>query len=437
MQRTEAKKAQKVWLISKYGVLPQYGPPNRQYFFSKFINRNFAQTTYITSRSVGFCKVPRFFGIYKSGSYEDLQTVIVNGPNIGLGFSLKRLVSWVVFEAGLIIYGLTNFRKKPDVVIVSSLSLLTVLTGAFFKKIYNCKLIIEVRDIWPDTLAEFSAFNDKSVFYRILKKIEIFGYKHADLVVGSMPRLDMHVKKYGIKNLSCVCVPMGYDPEYYNSAKLGNSLSLAVDEQIKALRKEFDFIVGHAGTIGNANYVHELLEASSSLTSRIAVVIIGDGPLREDLEKKYASSRNVFFLGKVPKRDLPLILGECDLLVNMWGDKQIYQYGVSPNKWIDYMLSSRPILVSYNGYKSIINEADCGWFIQANDSSLLATKIQEISACSTEELDFKGKNGETYCRNNLNYNALAALYWKRIEEVGTTTQQEKKEKGEEALISVS
>ena len=35
-------------------------------------------------------------------------------------------------------------------------------------------------------------------------------------------------------------------------------------------------------------------------------------------------------------------------------------FGVSSNKWIDYMYSAKPVIISYSGYKSLINDPGCG-----------------------------------------------------------------------------
>ena len=104
----------------------------------------------------------------------------------------------------------------------------------------------------------------------------------------------------------------------------------------------------------------------------------------------------------------------CDILVNPWNDLKIYEYGVSPNKWIDYMYAAKPIIVPYNGYRSIINEANCGEFIETNNPKLLSETILKYSAMSKIELNEFGKRGKTYLLNNLTYNLLSEKYIKAI-----------------------
>ena len=80
-------------------------------------------------------------------------------------------------------------------IIVSSLSILTLLNGLYLKRKYNCKLIFEIRDIWPLSAIEFGGFDKKNIFIKLLKFVEYLGYKYSDHIVGTMPNLGKHVTK--------------------------------------------------------------------------------------------------------------------------------------------------------------------------------------------------------------------------------------------------
>lgn len=108
--------------------------------------------------------------------------------------SYKRILSWFAFEWHL--YFLDRRRlERPDVVIISSLSLLTILYGVFLKRLYGCKLVFEVRDIYPLTLTEELGISACNPLVLLLKFVEKLGYRRADLIVGTMPNLRSHVQK--------------------------------------------------------------------------------------------------------------------------------------------------------------------------------------------------------------------------------------------------
>ena len=76
---------------------------------------------------------------------------------------MRRILSWLDFEWQLL--GLPKEKlQTPDVVIVSSLSLLTILNGLLWKVRYKCRLIFEVRDIWPLTVTEEGGFTSWNPF---------------------------------------------------------------------------------------------------------------------------------------------------------------------------------------------------------------------------------------------------------------------------------
>ncbi len=394
-----------IWYISKYAISITDGNPSRQYFLSKYMVKEGLNVTLFSSQSAGIKKT-KIKGIGRKQEIDNFTHILLNGPEINLGFSLKRILSWLIFELLLLIYGLFKKTNKPDVIIVSSLSLLTIITGYFFKIFYRSKLIFEVRDIWPLTLMEIKNLSKSNPFIFLLRSIEKFGYKKADHIVGTMPKLNQHIKNSIRNNFKFTNIPMGFDKDFYSELK-------SLPQDLKKLIPSNKFIVGYAGAIGLANCVNEIVDAAkiiSDINPNIYFVILGDGALKNGLINKSKQLNNIVFLPKVDKIFVNDFLTSCDVLVNPWQDKTIYKYGVSPNKWIDYMYSSRPIIVSYNGYQSIINEANCGEFIEANNPNLLAEKIIEYSHKNKEELVNIGNNGQEYLLNNLSYSVLAKKY---------------------------
>lgn len=384
-----------IWYISKYTATPDTNGFTRPYLFSKQLVAKGHDATLIYSRSNGKVS-PAFWGLSKEYDSNGVHCVKLNGPQIKTGFNIKRIISWIIFEMCLFVKMFFVSPKKPDCIIASSLSLLTFFTAVLLKKRWGCKLIVEVRDIWPDTIIDNGRFSKKNVFIRVLRWIEIFGYKNADGIISPLPRLNMYLETRIKSSFKFCFIPQGFDKQLY----LSNA------DRCLPFRREF--VVCYAGAIGKINFVEELLMAAEMLKKYdyIKFVIIGDGVLKPYLKQKYNSNKNVEFREPILKEEVPNTLAEFDLLVNMWGDFSMYKYGVSPNKWIDYMLSGVPILVAYNGFKSMINEANCGFFIEANKPDLLAEKIKEISLMDKNVLKQLGQNGQDYAQKNLDYDVL-------------------------------
>ncbi|MCC6286875.1 MAG: glycosyltransferase family 4 protein, partial [Chitinophagaceae bacterium] len=184
-------------------------------------------------------------------------------------------------------------------------------------------------------------------------------------------------------------------------------------------KRKNNFIVGYAGTIGLANCVDQIIEAAKILKDQpIVFAILGAGPLKDSLieKTKEYGLPNVYFFDKVSKSKVAAFLSNADLLINPWkGGNSIYNYGVSPNKWIDYMHSARPILVSLDGYYCIINEAECGRFIPADRPDLMAEEILKFSKMDKATLQKMGENGKKFLVENLNYGILTDNYLRIID----------------------
>ena len=114
----------KVWYVSKYGYTPSSGNPTRQFMLSKSFAKLGAETTFILSRSNG-SNQRWFWGLKRVENVNDVHCVILNGPVISLGFSAKRIFSWLLFEWHLWLYCMTiKKEEQPDIIIASSMSLL-------------------------------------------------------------------------------------------------------------------------------------------------------------------------------------------------------------------------------------------------------------------------------------------------------------------------
>ena len=71
------------------------------------------------------------------------------------------------------------------------------------------------------------------------------------------------------------------------------------------------------------------------------------------------------------------------------------------------MFSAKPVLVSLNGYRSIISKAILGKCKDSDNVDLVAESIEEYSDMDQIRLNEMGRYGKEYLINNLNYETLA------------------------------
>jgi glycosyltransferase involved in cell wall biosynthesis len=86
------------------------------------------------------------------------------------------------------------------------------------------------------------------------------------------------------------------------------------------------------------------------------------------------------------------------------------RFGQSLNKVIDYMISGRPVLASFTGYPSMVNEAECGSYVPAEDVDALRAEIERYAAMPAEDRERLGASGRDWLLKNRKYETLAQDY---------------------------
>lgn len=395
-----------IWYISKYCAIS-----NKNSIGSRgwLLMKEFAKQGYcsviITSDYDNLVDSPNLKLSFKHTFKEGVEILILKTLKFSVSKSHKRIFSWLNFEWNLF-WIKKKKLPKPDVIIVSSLSILTILNGYFLKKKYKCKLVFEIRDIWPLTLTEEGGFNYYNPAIIILRFLEIWGYKKSDLIVGTMPNISEHVKNKSGSSRPVECIPMGVDP-----AMIKNIQTISSEYIEKYLNPNY-FNIVYAGTIGITNALNTFFKAAKILSknSKIKFVIVGDGPLKKEFNKKYNHLPNLIFAPKVYKNQIQSVLSNADVLYLSVFKSKIWNYGQSLNKLIDYMISNKPIIASYSGYQSMINEAGCGFFIPAQDAKALVDKINELTSMTKYQRNAIGSKGLDWLLKNRTYKKLADKY---------------------------
>lgn len=364
------------------------------------------QCLIITSDSNQLAEIPELHSSYEIQHIDGLQICWIRTLKYSVAKSLRRILSWLDFE-----WRLFRMPKKelpvPDVVVVSSLSLLTILNGFFLRRCYGCRLVFEIRDIWPLTLTEEGGFGKYNPFVLGLAWVEWLGYKYADAIVGTMPNLKEHVANVLGYEKVAWCIPMGID-----STALADPIPVPADYEANYLPTG-KFVVAYAGTIGITNALETFLDCAASFSGNESLhfLMVGEGDLREHYRTKYGYLRNLTFAPKIPKQMVQSVLAKCDLLYFSVHISAVWRFGQSLNKVIDYMLSGKPVVASYTGYPSMINEAECGTYVPAGDIAALHEEVLRYSSLSEAERLQIGARGREWILANRNYQALAKNYF--------------------------
>jgi glycosyltransferase involved in cell wall biosynthesis len=319
--------------------------------------------------------------------------------------SIHRVLSWFDFEYRL--WRLDDERlPRPDIIIVSSLSLFTVLNGIRLSRKYRVPLVFEVRDIWPLTMIEEGGFSSRHPLALLMGWIERLGYRKAALTIGTMPNLGPHASRVAGRAVQCNCIPFGFDPEQIAAAE-------ASPPVVPRLERTADqLVVGYAGSMGISNALDTIVECAIRLKDdpRFKFVLLGDGDVRAKLMAMTAECPNVQWVGRVPRGEVVEYLKQCDLLYFAVHDSKVWESGMSLNKLTDYLVAAKPVLASYSGFPSILDEAGCGEYLPSRDTDALMLALARYAERPRAELAAMGTAGRAWLFANRTWKTLSKLY---------------------------
>ncbi len=405
-----------IWCISKYAAPPKYSKmPARLFELVSEFNNLGHNARLITSDSNHLANFPIAKNKYNDELIENVQVRWLKTIKYKKTSSIKRVFSWLDFERRLFFMPINSF-KKPDVVLISSLSIFSIIYGYYLKKKFKAFLIFEIRDIWPLTMTEEGGFSKWHPLVLLISLIEKFGYKKSDLIVGTMPKLNLHVEGVLGYTKPFHCSPIGFNPKYYNIDSKVSKLEEKLKHSIPGNR----VVVGYAGSMGITNSLELFIDTIESLkdNKNIYFVLVGSGDLKERFESQLSKCKNVLFWPRIDQNEVNSFLNLCDVLYLSTQYSKVWGYGQSMNKVVEYMLASKPIIATYAGYPSMINEANCGSFVDTLDVSL-KNEVLNIVDMSSKERKTIGENGKKWIYSNRKYSTLARKYIEAIETTKT------------------
>ena len=296
----------------------------------------------------------------------------------------RRGWNWLTFAWSL----LTHYRRanRFDVVVGSSPHLFAALAASRVARKLQVPYVLELRDLWPESLV--AAGGKKGAFYYILKVIARYLYSHADRIIVFTEGSAAYLEKSGVDRRKIVVIPNGVDAH------------LPIDLE-RPQRTDDCVRIFYTGAHGPANGLNVVLEAAELLRQlpQVRFVLVGDGPSKAELvatatERKLS---NVEFRDPIPKGAIPTTLLGADAGLMVLRNSPLFSFAVSPNKLLDYMAASLPVLCNVRGEVAAIL-ADSGAGIQARDSSgeALADAVRLLLSRPARERSALGEAGRDW-----------------------------------------
>ena len=378
------------WIISQNSGTPNLGGVQRHYFFAKEFEKNNVSTTIIScQKNHLYIKKPdKGFGIIDGVNFLQLFTFLSFSKGISRFFQM--------FEFAVRIFFLPFYNlKKPDVIILSSMSIFPLPAVLFLKKFYGAKFIFEIRDLWPLTPIHLKGVSKNNLFIKLMFYLEKLAFKKADHIVSTLEESRSYIDSISNSPNKLTIIPNGTSSHY-------------IQNKLKTNKGNIKIV--YAGSFGIANALDPLIEflEKNMLPQNVEFHFYGDGYEKQQVEEKLKGLKNIFFNNKIPRDRLIKILPDFDFGYVAWHNVSLYDYGVSGQKYYDYMASGLPILSASGKIKDSVYKFGCGLQFE-NNSKAIENGILKISKMKRQDFRLMGQKGLDQIQN-YTYENLAKKY---------------------------
>ncbi|MBY0145148.1 glycosyltransferase family 4 protein [Neobacillus niacini] len=310
--------------------------------------------------------------IYENGDFWDEESLNCEKDNIvrisinSRKYSnsiLNRLFYYLEVALKFILLIIKD-RKRYDYVFATSPPIFTGFVGLFAKYRYKSKFIIDIRDLWPESLKGVGVFNNPLIlgFFGALEKML---YRKSDKIVINSLGFQEHIQQKGkIDKSKILFIPNGAMREELAS--------------IKDREKTADKIIyaGNLGLAQNTELINQLVPLLDE--QGIKLTIIGYGINKNELFNSIKEYKNVTIINPLTRKECFKIISKHDLGLVTLKDKEVFKT-VLPGKIIDYMTCGVPIVGVIDGYaKEIVEEEQVGIASNTDDPQQILSHIKSL-----------------------------------------------------------
>jgi len=267
---------------------------------------------------------------------------------------------------------------RPDVVIATSPQFFCGWAGALVSAWKRAPFVLEIRDIWPDSIEAVSALSNRSLI-RFLAWLERRLYRSARHVVtvGGGYR-DNIVAKVDLGDRISV-ISNGVDLDFFRPRQPDPDLLRRWDLEGK-------FVCSYVGTIGMAHGLEVVPRAAAILKRRgrddVAFCLVGDGARRrsvEELARRLKVRKQVIFAGRQPKKAIPAVLASSHACLIHLRACELFGT-VIPSKIFETMAMARPILLGVPGQAwKLVEAAGAGLAVEPESPESLASAVERLA----------------------------------------------------------
>lgn len=309
------------------------------------------------------------------------------------GFA-RRILDYMSYMVTAFVAAL--FVRRVDVIIGTSPQFFTAC-AAYAVSIIKCRpWVFELRDIWPESIRAVGAIK-KERLLDLLESLELFLYRRATAVVSVTNAFKQNLVDRGISAEKIFVVTNGVDTSRFSP--------IPKDQELLAeLNLKDSFVAGYIGTHGMAHGLDTLVDAAKILadserTTRIRIMMLGDGAHRKRLEERARVEQlnNILFVNSVAKHQVVRYWSILDASIIHLKKSELFET-VIPSKMFECMGMAIPILHGVEGESAeIVNQHGIGLAFEPENHFALVEQLLALHDDS-DERERLARNGPVAAR---------------------------------------
>lgn len=323
---------------------------------------------------------------------------------------LKRTLNYVFYMVMAIL--VSPFIGKADVVISTSPQFFNGLAGYFVSRIKRSPWVLEIRDLWPESILAVGAIKNKTAI-KIIKALERFVYRKANHIVPVTYAFEAHIREHGAEAENITVIRNGVNFDLFSLRDQNEEFAIKCGVKDK-------FVASYVGTHGMAHGLDVILDAGELLKdhSEIVLLMIGDGAEKQRLqiEKNRRGLNNVIMLEQQPKERMPDIWSISDVSLVLLKKQDLF-LTVIPSKIFESMAMKKPIILGVRGESQrLVEEGKAGLCIEPENAEELASTIVKLYK-DEDKYNEIVESGYSYVRKSFDRKTLAEVYENVLEQV--------------------
>lgn len=301
------------------------------------------------------------------------------------GIRVIRVWSYIVANKGFIkrtldyiSYSITSFFAglfiKTDLIIATSPQFFTALSGRTLHFFKRKPWIMEVRDMWPESIKTVGAMND-NLFFRYFEWEEMMCYRSASKIVVVTDSFKNKIAARGIASEKIEVIKNGVNRELFEPMPKDEAL-------LSQLGLHGKTVIGYIGTHGMAHKLDFIVRCAKKLeaSGKYHFLFLGNGAERDNLIKlqQELNCTNVTFLESVSKQEVKRYISILDVcLINL--RKSDLFTTVIPSKIFENAAMTIPILMGVEGEaKEIVESYGAGVCFEPENEQDFIAKLTQL-----------------------------------------------------------